>query len=298
MLLNNLEERKLIQPPRWLCPNVHYLTVMGSHAYGTQRDDDSDWDLYGFAIPPRELVFSHLAGEIPGFGRQLKRFEQYQQVHVVDKDAVGGKGREYDITVYSIVKYFHLVMNNNPNMIDSLFTHRTCILHITPLGETVRENRRLFLHRGCWHTFKGYAYSQMHKMDTKEPEGKRKADRDRYGWDVKFGAHCVRLLLEVEQILAEGDLDLQRHSEQIKAIRRGEWTKEQVKNFFAQKEQHLEELYHKSALPWGPPEAQIKELLLNCLEQHYGSLNECVVRQDKNEVVLRQIAELCRQAGY
>jgi hypothetical protein len=59
-------------------------------------------------------------------------------------------------------------MENNPNAIDSLFTPDFCVLHITRVGQMMREQRNLFLHKGCWHKFKGYAHSQLHKMEIKE----------------------------------------------------------------------------------------------------------------------------------
>lgn len=143
-----------------------YATYMGSVAYGVS-DLGSDVDIYGFCIPPKELIFPHLGGEIPGFGAQIQRFEQWQQHHIKDVSTE----KEYDFSIFSIVKYCQLCMENNPNMIDSLFTPRTCIIHSTAISEHLRENRKFFLHKGAYHKFKGYAYSQMHKMDIKNPEG-------------------------------------------------------------------------------------------------------------------------------
>jgi predicted nucleotidyltransferase len=292
-----LAGKGLAKPPAWLPDNILYETIMGSVAYGVSGDT-SDMDVYGFAVPPKDMVFPHLAGEIPGFGRQIKRFEQYQQHHVVDTDALGGTGRTYDLTIYSIVKYFQLCMENNPNMIDSLFTPVTCVLHATRVGALVRERRRTFLHKGAWHTFKGYAYSQLHKMASKEPQegSKRHQLREQFGFDVKFAYHIVRLLNEVEQILAEGDLDLQRNNEQLKAIRRGEWTEQQIRDYFTRKEKDLEKLYADSKLPHSPDEAAIKQLLLDCLEDHYGSLEQCVVNPDKAVVALREIKAILERA--
>src|SRR3954470_18936239 len=157
-------------------------------------------------------------------------------------------------------------MENNPNLIDSLFTPETCVLHLTRVGRMVRERRRLFLHRGCWHTFKGYAYQQVAKMANKNRTGKRAETVRRFGFDVKFAYHVVRLLNEVEQILTEGDLDLQRNREQLKSIRRGEWSEQQIRDYFTKKETELETLYNNSSLPYGPDENKIKQLLLHCLE--------------------------------
>ncbi|BDI28025.1 hypothetical protein CCAX7_000760 [Capsulimonas corticalis] len=261
--------------------------------------DLSDTDLYGFCIPEKETVFPHLRGEIPGFGNQIPRFEQWQEHHVLDKSAGGGKGRSYDLAIYNIVKYFQLCMENNPNMIDSLFTPRTCVLHSTEVGNMVRENRRLFLHKGAWHKFKGYAYSQVHKMNSKDaPVGKRQELVAQFGYDVKYAYHVIRLLDEVEQILTEGDIDLQRNREQLKSIRRGEWTQEDILKHFERKERDLETLYTNSKLPHAPDEAQIKQLLLNCLEHHYGNLSDCVVNVDAAADALRRIRAIVEQAGY
>jgi hypothetical protein len=314
-------------------------------------------DVYGFCIPPKHLVFPHTAGEVPGFGRQIKRFEQYQEHHIHDRSALGGHGRSYDFSVYSIVRYFQLCMENNPNMIDSLFTPVTCVLHATRLANRVRDHRRIFLHKGAWHTFRGYAYSQLHKMEVKpeaqeyqaiwrfeeqhglprttshddlarellrrqgggqptEPElplarltdteleeyralwerGRAKTSRfgnvKASGADWKFGYHLVRLILEVEQVLTEGDLDLQRHREMLKDIRRGNWTLTQLREWFTRREQEMNALYIASRLPDVPDERPIKELLLGCLEEHYGSLEGCVVREDEALQALRQIKEV------
>ena len=292
--LQRLSERGLVKPSRWLAANVQYETIMGSVAYGVSSDS-SDLDVYGWAIPPKEDVFPHLRGEIPGFGRQVRRFEQFQEHHVRDPDALAGHGRTYDLTVFGIVKFFALAAENNPNVIDSLFTPATCVLHSTRVGNLVRENRRLFLHRGAWPKFKGYADSQLHKLAVKQPRGKRADLVAEHGYDTKFAYHVVRLLGEVEQILVEGDIDLQRDNERLKAIRRGEWTEARLREWAADKEVDLERAYATSTLPPTPDEDKLKALLLNCLEQHYGTLAGCMVEPDRAVAVLRSIqAELDR----
>jgi len=284
----------LINPPHFLDTGVQYEVIMGSIAYGVS-DDDSDMDIYGFAIPPRDMVFPHLSGYIHGFDEELKPFTQFQQHKILDKSANAGKGREYDLTIYSIIKYFRLLTDCNPNIIDTLFVPRRCVVYSTNLGELLRENRHLFLNKGCWPTFKGYAYTQIHKMKTKQPEGKRVQLVEKYGYDVKFAYHVVRLLNEIEQIMAEGTLALDQNSEQLKAIRRGEWTQQQVETYFHEKEKSLETLYTNSKLPIKADFRSIKALLLNCLEQHYGSLENCINSQDKHLNALNEIQKILSQ---
>jgi predicted nucleotidyltransferase len=244
---------------------VQYETIMGSAAYGVSSDV-SDCDIYGWAIPPIEHVFPHLAGQITGFGRQIDAFEQFQQHHIHDAE------RTYDLTIFSIVKLFRLAMENNPNILDSLFTPESCVVHCTRVGRLVRDNRRVFLHRGVWPKFKGYATAQLHKLTIKEPQGKRAELVARHGYDTKFAYHVVRLLCEAEQLLLEGDLDLARHRDLLRAIRQGEWSEAQLRAWAAAQEHKLEAAYAKTVLPPEPREAELKELLLDCLEEHYGSL--------------------------
>jgi uncharacterized protein len=293
-----LASKKLIQPPSWLQSAMAYETIMGSMAYGVSSDN-SDMDVYGFCIPPKDEVFPHLRGEIPGFGEPYKRFEQFQQHHIRDTIANGGKGQEFDFSIYSIVKYFHMACENNPNIIDSLFTPPNCVLHTTPIAEMVRGQRQMFLHKGAWHKFKGYAYAQLHKIDVKTPQpgSKRAGDIAKYGYDVKFAYHIVRLLDEADQILTLGDLDLTRDAERMKAIRRGEWTLEQVKEFFTHRERELESAYAACKLPDGPNEAKVKELLLTCLEQHYGTLAGAIETPGRERALLAEIKAICDRAG-
>jgi predicted nucleotidyltransferase len=292
--VEKLTKKNLLNPPKWLPDNVMYETITGSVAYGTSSNT-SDMDIYGWAIGPKSDTFPHLRGEIPGFGRQIQRFEQFQQHGVVDSHAMGGDGRVYDITIYSIVKYFQLCMENNPNMIDTLYTPYECILHSTNVSKNVRDNRDIFLHKGCFHKFLGYAHSQLHKMNNKNPEGKRKEVVDQFGFDTKYASHLVRLAYECEMILNEGTLELQRHHEHLKAIRRGEVAKEDILKWFGEKELQLNALYHTSKLRNKPDEQAIKALLMSCLEEHYGNLSDCVTTQTNQEQALLEINEVLKK---
>lgn len=160
MLLGDLEKRGLIVPPTFLVTNTHYLCRMGSHAYGVSTNN-SDLDLYGVTIPPRDYIFP--PNYIEGFDNRDLTFHCWQKHDIKDPQADCGRGIRYDFSIYNIVNYFRLAMENNPNVIDSLFVRRESINHITQAFENVRENRKLFLHKGVVNKLKGYAYSQLQK---------------------------------------------------------------------------------------------------------------------------------------
>lgn len=287
-IIKKLTEQQHIRPPSWLPDNVRYECLTGSISYGVSSDD-SDWDISGFCIPPKDIIFPHLAGIIQGFGKQQKRFVCYEQHHVkTDK-------KLYDIVSYNIVHYFHLCMENNPNMIDSLFVPRDCILHSSTIAEMVREKRKIFLHKGAWPRFKGYSFAQLKRMQNKNPIGKRAETVAQFGFDLKFAYHLVRLLDEIEQILTYGDLDLRKNREHLKAIRRGDVSEKDIIQWAADKEIVLEKLYESSKLQHSPDQEAIKNLLLCCLEEHFGNLDGCVISKQRHATVLREIANIIDQ---
>ena len=128
---------------------------------------------------------------------------------------------------------------------------------------------------------------------------KRAKDKKEQGFSLKFAYHIVRLLNEAEQILMEGDLDLERNREQLKSIRKGEWTFDQIVSYFDQKERELESLYSTSKLQHSPDENAIKNLLLNVLEHHYGSLNGIIERPNTTQSIIEDLEKVLQKyRGY
>lgn len=108
-------------------------------------------------------------------------------------------------------------------------------------------------------------------------------------YDLKFAYHLIRLFDECEQILMEGDLDLMRAREVMKAIRRGEWTETEIRKWVTEKERALEAAFTNCKLPDKPPEEPLRQLLLQCLEEHYGTIQDAVTNLDWAQEGLREI---------
>lgn len=107
--------------------------------------------------------------------------------------------------------------------------------------------------------------------------------------DSKFLYHLIRLFDECEQLMTEHDMDIQRAREMMKAIRRGDWTADEVRAWVMEKERNLETVYANCNLPEEPPLEPLKQLLMRCLEQHYGSLDECIVQVGWAENTLKEV---------
>ena len=268
-----IKDQIITDHPKYIKDGLCYEVIMGSRAYAINKEN-SDYDMYGFCIPPKHIIFPHTAGIIYGFDNDYEKFEQYQKIKVFDK-----REREFDFNIYNIVKYFSLCSGCNPNMIDSLFVPQRCVVHINSIGQMVRNNRKIFLSKKCYHTYKGYSYSQIGKMNNKEykENEERREDIEKYGFDTKHAKHLVRLINQCEQIFVEGDLDLERSKEQLKSIGRGEWKKDDIMEYFKNKETILDKLYIESnVIPYEIQKKEIKKLLIECLEHHYGNLDNCI----------------------
>ena len=293
-VLRRLVDKDLLHPPPWLMDNLMFEGVVGSTAYGCNKGGDTDEDLVGMAIPPKGMVFPHLEGYIPGFGAKPPTFNSFQQHHIFFSETK----TQYDVCIYGIVKLFQLCRDNNPNMLELLYLPRRCIKHSSQVYEHIRSNRSLFLHRGCYQKFRGYAYSQIEKMDKpgEHRSKKRRATVEAHGFDTKFAYHLVRLMLECEQIFLTQSLQLDRDRNLFKSIRRGEWSKEKIREWFDEKEKGLERLYKADfsevPLPHSPDEEAIKQVLIECLEMHYGSLSKAVVRPDAAGLILNELRDI------
>ena len=243
--------------------NIDYITYMGSQAYGVSTKD-SDIDLYGICLPPAEVLFPHLAGYVDNFDAQIPNFNNWQS----QKQNLVIDDKKADVTIYSVISYIKLLVENNPNMLDSIYTnYATCVLDLGPVGSYLRQIRDSLLHKGAFHKFRGYAHSQKQKMLNKHPgeESSRHEGFKEMGFDVKAGYHSVRMLLECKQVLETGTIDLCKDSSTLKEIREYKWDANRILTFFNEIEPELDALYAKSDLPYSPDPKKSKKVLYNCL---------------------------------
>lgn len=161
-IIQKLDRKGLLNgaPVCVLTPELEIIG--GSTSYGV-TGNSSDVDVVSVCIPPKEQVFPHLNGRVPGFGPQPSIFQNWQRHHIKTEEGTVQE-KEYDITSYSITDFFRLAADNNPNIIDALFVPDRCVTHKSDVGTVMRDNRRLFLHKGSYQKFKGYAYSTLKKI--------------------------------------------------------------------------------------------------------------------------------------
>lgn len=130
--------------------NLILLGLSGSRLYGTYNED-SDYDYVGVAIPPKKYIlgFSNL--------EQVDSFIQPGNGNYTYLDNTDSK-------IYSISKFFHLAIKNNPNILEVLYFPDYLVL--TDKGQKLIEHRHYFLSTKVVHSYSGYAYAQLRKVKT------------------------------------------------------------------------------------------------------------------------------------
>lgn len=136
------------------------LSMSGSHAYGTNRPD-SDVDVKGVCVAPR----SYREGFLGRFEQAEKAPNMAPFIPLLREPLRGIAERDgLDGTVFGIDKFFKLASDCNPNVIEILWTVPEDRLICTPEGARIIEARTLFLSRKALYTFRGYAISQMRRI--------------------------------------------------------------------------------------------------------------------------------------
>jgi len=238
--------------------------IMGSTAYGASVGPVSDVDVHGICVPDIQTVFPQTAvgGYVEGFTKRPTNFESSQKHHMEFE------GTQYDVCVYSIVKAFALAAENNPNVLDVLWTPERCVIKISEIGKKIRDNRQLFLNKASYHRFRGYAYAQQKRM----VQSNRTDLIEKYGYDVKNAYHIIRLALQGKQILETGDMVLDSNSQLLLDIRAGKYDLQSIEHMFSDLESDMERLYKTSDLRYEADMKALQKILLECLEMKYGYL--------------------------
>lgn len=122
-----------------LTGRIMFLTLGGSYAYGTNIET-SDVDIRGCAMNSK----SDLLG--------LTDFEQ-----VVNTQT--------DTTIYGFNKLVSLLLNCNPNTIELLGCKPEYYFYISDAGQSMIDNRKLFLSKRAANSFGGYATQQLRRLE-------------------------------------------------------------------------------------------------------------------------------------
>jgi len=117
--------------------------VAGSYSYGTSVNTDSyhsDEDTRGIFVAEPSYIISCV--------RSIEQEEDAKQ----------------DFVSYELRKFLKLAAQNNPNVLELLYTDKENIKFIDWPFQKIRDNAHLFLSKKARHTFSGYAMAQLHRI--------------------------------------------------------------------------------------------------------------------------------------
>lgn len=189
------------------------------------------------------------------------------------KDVLEKFEGQWGIVNYEFKKFIHLLLKSNPNVLSLLWVRENHYIKRHKYGQMLVYNRDLFVSKKIYNSFTGYAYSQLKKMTHFTHEGymgeKRKALVNKYGYDCKNAAHCIRLLKMGVEFLVEGRLNVFREdAPMLLEIKKGgrslEDVKAEAKKLFAL----ADEAYVRSTLPNEPDYEAVNKLVMDILRDY------------------------------
>jgi hypothetical protein len=192
-------------------------TVVGSGVHGIAIAGTDDHDEMGVYIEPA----SHVVGLRPPADHFVYRTQP--------EGARSGPG-DTDLVMYSLRKFLRLATKGNPTALLPLFAPAGALIVVTPLGEELRELAPAVLSQQAVHRFLGYLNAQRDRLLGAGRRGgvpNRPELVDRYGYDVKYASHALRLAYQGLEIVRDGCLTLpmpEPERERVLRIKRGEVT--------------------------------------------------------------------------
>lgn len=185
----NTPEYDFLRTNPHLGKNIILLGLGGSHAYGTNVEG-SDVDIRGVALNSKADILGS------------SNFEQ-----VVNEAT--------DTTIYSLRKIVSLLSSCNPNTIEILGLKPEHYLYISPIGQELLDNKKLFLTKRAVQSFGGYAFAQLRRLDNKAARTLEQAEHEQhilnsittasYVWPDKYD--CFKMGDYVKLYLDDSDMD-------------------------------------------------------------------------------------------
>lgn len=190
-------------------------TVVGSGVHGIAIPGTDDHDEMGVFVEPPERVLGMLA-QVPHYVWRTQ-----------PEGARSGPG-DTDLVLYSLRKYLRLALKGNPTALLPLFAPAESVIVLEPLGKELRELAPAMLSQHAARRFLGFMNGQRDRL---LGVGRRSAMPNRpelvarYGYDVKYASHALRLAHQGLEVVRDGTLTLPMPAierEEVLGVKRGD----------------------------------------------------------------------------
>lgn len=250
--------------PQVALPNEILRSVVGSGVHGIAIEGTDDHDEMGVYIEPPEYVLGAFAPR-----------EDY--IWRTQPEGVRSGHGDTDLILYSLRKYLRLAIKGNPTVMLPLFAPAESLVVLTPLGEELRALKDAFLSQKAVERFLGYMHSQHERMlgQSKRNVPNRPELIERYGWDVKYGSHALRLAYQGHEIASSGFLSLPLRDEQrerVLSVKRGEVPRDEVSAEIGRLEAAVRRLLDegRTPLPERADRDRITAWAISAQRRHWG----------------------------
>lgn len=192
----------------------------GSQVYGTNTPE-SDTDIGRVLLEPKEFIFG------------------IQNLDVRSNTIAQTVEGDIDTREMYLRRFIKLCAQGNPNVIEWLYTpihhiklaDSAFIRHFWPHRDILLNKKKLV------DAHMGFAHSQVIKMRKHESKmgAKRRALYAKYGYDVKFASHAVRLMFQLCDIMSHGVIKLPYSSDQrdvLRQIKAGTWSLDRFDEYY------------------------------------------------------------------
>jgi hypothetical protein len=190
-------------------------TVVGSGVHGIAIEGTDDHDEMGVFIEPP----THVIG--------LRMPVDHYVFRTQPEGARSGPG-DTDLVMYSLRKYLRLATKGNPTALLPLYAPREAVLALHPLGAELRALAPAVLSQRAVHRFLGYMDAQRERLlgrGRRSSVPSRPELVARYGYDVKYASHALRLAYQGLEIVRDGRLTLpmpERERQRVLRVKRGD----------------------------------------------------------------------------
>lgn len=179
--------------------NEIYRVEVGSGVHGMAIEGTDDLDLMGVYVETKTQLIG------------LEKSSEHYVSRTVPEGVRSGPG-DVDLTLYSLRKFVRLATDGNPTILTALFVPVAAHHTMTPLGRRLKAWCADFLSLRAGKRYLGYLDGQRNRMLGIGPRVNRVPNRpeliERYGYDVKYASHALRLGMQGVEVVRDGRLTL------------------------------------------------------------------------------------------
>lgn len=216
--------------------NLILKVQVGSGLHGIAIADTDDRDEMGIAVEPPSHVIGpgeftmykyRSAPERASHDDLCKRSDEHDAASCLAVEWARSGAGDIDLDVHSLRKWMRLALAGHPTIILPLFAPASEVMHIDGHGLQLRALASSIISRQAGDRFRGYLAMQRRGLE-RNGRGKKSNRPEliaRYGFDVKYAAHMIRIALQGSELMTTGQITLPVPSpfrEELIALRRGE----------------------------------------------------------------------------